>query len=357
MLKRYIAFISVFFLFTDLFLLKKELSATKLINSNKSEIKKNWQKENNFINSNPYIVDSGDTLDFSIYGLSEFDTTDEVDINGNVNLPEIGNVYVSGYTLDEIKEILNKKYESVVYDPNIEILINKYRPVSFYISGEVNRPGMYSFSIDENNYVSGKFPSIYDAIILAKGINSLANLSSIEITRKNNLSSGGGYKQTTVDFLKLLLKSDQSQNIRIHNGDSIVIKRSKEILKDQILEANKTNLSPNSVIVFISGNVESKGMTQIKRGAGLVQAISQKGGTKLLSGNVEFIRFNDDGTTQRNYFRFDRNAPLNTYKNPILLDGDVINVQRTLLGNASEIIGEVSPPLFGGYGLIKLFSK
>lgn len=351
MLKRYIAFVSIIFLITDLFIIKKELLTSELTSSKQVEIKKN------LINSSPYIIGPGDELSFSIYGLAEFDTIDEVNINGYINLPEIGNVFVSGYTLDEINARLIEEYESVVYDPTIEILINKYRPVSFFISGEVNRPGIYSFSIKQNNYVTGIFPSIYDAIIKAEGISSLADLSSIEVTRKNNLSSGGGYKQTTVDFLRLLSESDQSQNIRIYDGDSIVIKRSKQILKDQILEANKTNLSSNNVIVFISGNAESTGVTKIKRGAGLVQAISQKGGTKLLSGNIEFIRFNDDGTTQRNYFRFDRNAPLNTYKNPILLDGDVINVQRTLLGNASEIIGEVSPPLFGGYALIKLFSK
>ena len=39
------------------------------------------------------------------------------------------------------------------------------------------------------------------------------------------------------------------------------------------------------------------------------------------------------------------------------MDGDIINVRKTILGNVTDIIGEVSPPLFGGYALIKLFSK
>ena len=123
------------------------------------------------------------------------------------------------------------------------------------------------------------------------------------------------------------------------------------------MEAHKTNLSSKNVVVFLSGNINEKGAKTIKRGSGLVQAIAQSGGTKLLPGNVEFIRFNDNGTTERNYFKFDRNAPLNSYKNPILMDGDVINVQRTLFGNATEVLGELSPPIFGGYALIKLFSK
>ena len=356
MLKRYIAFISVIFLFTDLYLLKKELSASEVTNSNKSEIKKDLQIENDHINSNPYIVGPGDRLSFNFYGLIDFNTVDEVDINGNINLPEIGNFYVTGYTLDEIHELLLKEYESIIYDPTITVLIDSYRTPSIYVSGEVNRPGLYSFTI-KDGYVTGKFPSVYDAIIKAEGISSFADLSSIVIKRKNSLTAGAGYKQTTVNFLELLSKSDVSQNIRLYDGDSIFIKRSEQVLKDQILAAHKTNLSSKNVVVFLSGNLNQRGATRIKRGSGLVQAIAQSGGTKLWTGNVEFIRFNDNGTTKRNSFKFDRNAPLNSYKNPILMDGDVINVRRTLFGNATEVLGELSPPLFGGYALIKLFSK
>ena len=75
-----------------------------------------------------------------------------------------------------------------------------------------------------------------------------------------------------------------------------------------------------------------------------------------MSGNVEFLRFNDDGSTQNYKFRFNKNALVNTKKNPILMDGDVINVRRTILGRTTEILKEVSNPILSGYGLYNIFN-
>ena len=33
------------------------------------------------------------------------------------------------------------------------------------------------------------------------------------------------------------------------------------------------------------------------------------------------------------------------------MDGDIINVNKTILGTTTEVIGEVSSPLLSGYGI------
>ena len=307
---------------------------------------------------NDYILGIGDIISFELYGIPEFNTEAEINKDGYIFLPEIEYIYVKGLTLDELKKRLETRYSEVAFDPNVILKISEYRNISIYINGQVKRPGVYNFPVlNSGGYVKGKFPSIYDAIIRAQGTDSFADLSKIEVIRENSFSEGGGYKKTKVNFVKLITEGDIGQNILLNDGDRIKIEKSDKVLKDQILKVHKTNLGSEQIVVFVSGNVESKGVTKINRGAGLVQAITLRGGTKLLSGKVEFIRFYENGTTQRNYFTFDRNAPLNSYKNPILMDGDIINVRKTILGNASELINEVSPPLFGGYALIRLFSK
>ena len=40
----------------------------------------------------------------------------------------------------------------------------------------------------------------------------------------------------------------------------------------------------------------------------------------------------------------------------ILMNGDIINVNRTLLGTSTEILKEVSNPILSGYGLYKIFN-
>jgi len=39
------------------------------------------------------------------------------------------------------------------------------------------------------------------------------------------------------------------------------------------------------------------------------------------------------------------------------MSGDVINVQKTSFGKVTEVIGEVSPPIFAGYGLYNLLGN
>lgn len=72
-----------------------------------------------------------------------------------------------------------------------------------------------------------------------------------------------------------------------------------------------------------------------------------------MTGNIEFLRFDSSGTLNKKIFRYDQFAQPNSKKNPILMDGDIINVNRTLLGKSTQIISEVSNPLFSGYGLYK----
>ena len=73
-----------------------------------------------------------------------------------------------------------------------------------------------------------------------------------------------------------------------------ICKKSDKIIKDQILAINKTNLSPEKMIVYITGNVLRGGEAEIKKGTSLVQAIASNGG-KIMTGNVEFLRFTKNG--------------------------------------------------------------
>ena len=254
-------------------------------------------------------------------------------------------------------------------------MISEYRIIRAFIKGEVSKPGLYTFSgskpsptiginADQStgeffstrpNISSYTFPTVYDAIAKASGITQNANLSNVNVKRINTISQGGGKIETNLNFLAVITEGDLTQNIRIFDGDIIEIRRSNTILKDQILKANSTNLSPQNLVVYITGSVLNRGSTIVPQGSGLVQALSSNGGLKVLSGNVEFVRFNDDGTTQKKVFKYDSNAPLNTYKNPILMSGDLINVRRSKFGITSDAITTIGRPLFQGFALWNLF--
>ena len=335
-------------------------------------------KEKSF--SNEYILDSGDVLKFCFSGLDIYSKDYFIDITGFINLPEIGNYYARGKTISEINFELNKKFEEFIFDPDLKIIFKSPRPTRVFVHGEVGNPGfIYAVgkevkgkielscntavdkaSNSEKQVVGDKekvasFPSLFDVLQQSGGVTTYADLSRIEVIRKNSNSMGGGSKMAKINLLDLILNGKQSNNIVIYDDDIIKIPRSNMILKDQILAVNKINLNPEFINIFMSGNVENSGPTEVRKGSNLVQAIASTGGKKIFSGKVEFIRFNNEGEVERRLIKYDPNAKPNTFSNPILLRGDIINVRLTAVGVVTSALNEITNPIFTGYGLIELF--
>ena len=71
-----------------------------------------------------------------------------VDGGGEVLLPLAGSVKISGLTLPEAQELIQKKFaEGVLVRPAVSVRIKQYRPI--FVTGEVRRPGSYRFMFGE----------------------------------------------------------------------------------------------------------------------------------------------------------------------------------------------------------------
>ena len=326
--------------------------------------------ENNNIKSQ-YLLGDGDVIFIEFYGLDIYSRNYPINPEGFLTLPEIGEIYAANFTLQELKEILTERYKDFIINPTLQLTLTTYKPITVYISGEIRRPGLYNFAFQLNtsskDLGSGdkyKAPTnsqisnikLYDALKNAKGVTNYADLSNIKLIRKNSKSQGGGKITTKIDLLSSLVNGDLSQNIRLYDEDYIFIPKSEKLIKKQLLSINNLNLNPDMIKVFITGNVVRSGEFVVNRGTSLTQAVASSGGKKLLSGRVEFLRFNDDGTTENYKFRYDHKASINTKKNPILMEGDVINVNSTLLGKSTEILREIANPILSGYGLYNIFN-
>ena len=69
--------------------------------------------------------------------------------------------------------------------------------------------------------------------------------------RRNSITNGGGKINAKIDLLSLVIEGDQSQNIRILDGDSIFVPKSDMPIKEQVLAVSKTNINPDKITVFI----------------------------------------------------------------------------------------------------------
>ncbi len=259
--------------------------------------------------------------------------------------------------------MLNEKYEEILNKPDIEIVINSYRPINAYIYGEVVSPGLYTLNViqekinndllQKQKYINNssynqknkfqKFPTIFDIIRKAGGITEYSNIEKIIVTRNNSFSNGGGKIRAEINFAEVIKTGNYENNIRLRDGDYIVIEKSKIPTLGQFSMAMKSNLNPKFISVYVSGRVESPGEKKVTRLSTVQDAIVLSGGTKALKGKINLIRLNQNGELEK--LKISSNKRKRGSKNnPYLKDGDIIYIGKSPFNITSEILGEILDP-------------
>ena len=337
-----------------------------------------------------YILGPGDALIVELLDVPEYSGIFTIGPDGTLYIPRLRSVFVEGLTVEELRYSLTRQFSAYVHDPQVFVSLAAYRPIRVYVGGEVARPGYYDLSeqqvagtdvskLDSVNIdlpksggrgvitetgprIGGvninrglRLPTVFDALRNAGGVTPFSKLSDVTVTRKRPLSNGGGKIRTTLNFLTLITEGNESQNIRLFDGDTIVVGRSPVELREQIILAGQTNLSPDFIQIYVTGRVRDPGSKVLPQGASLDQALAASGGQKLLRGQVEFIRFNRDGSTDKRKF-FVRGAnPAGSYKNPILMAGDVVRVNDSPLSATVSVLNDITGPALGVYSVYSLF--
>jgi polysaccharide export outer membrane protein len=342
-----------------------------------------------------YILGPGDSLQVELLDIPELSGTFSIGPDGTMYLPRLRALYVEGLTVEELRYFLTQQFKAYVKNPQLYVRPVRYRPIRIYVGGEVKRPGYYTLSGSQElrslseqaetsqlragtateetrpglNQLPGGapaagggelstfgalFPTVFDAIRTAQGITPFSDLAQVQVTRRQAMSAGGGRIRTNLNFLTLITEGNETQNIRLFDGDVVSVGKSPVVLREQLLKAGQTNLSPQFIQVFVSGRVVTPGGVTLPQGSSLNQALSLAGGTKLLKGKVEFVRFTREGEVDRRLFSYSPNAANATYTNPILMSGDIVRVQDSALSAGIGVLGEVTAPLLGIYSIYAL---
>ena len=94
--------------------------------------------------SDTYQLGTGDKLRVIVYGEDDLGGTFDVDGNGYVSMPLIGQVKVSGMSATQVERVMTQKFaDGFLKEPRVNVEVTTYRP--FYVLGEVNRPGSYPY--------------------------------------------------------------------------------------------------------------------------------------------------------------------------------------------------------------------
>lgn len=170
-----------------------------------------FEPNQNMPTSSNYILGPGDELDINIYGVQQSNFSGLVSKNGTINIPNVGEVFVSGLPFEAVKSKLQKQisriYSTVASGTSkISVSVSNYRTILVTIIG-AQQPGNYRLSA---------MTSVYNALHVAGGPSDIGSYRKIELIRNSKVIR-------TIDLYRFLTKGDQSDNISLTDNDVIRI--------------------------------------------------------------------------------------------------------------------------------------
>src|SRR5690606_36435501 len=136
-----------------------------------------------------YVVGPGDVLTLILTGAVELAYGLTVSRDGTVVIPEVGQVFVSGLTLDQVESRLMPALQRVYSDvgrgaeslTQASVSLGRVRAVQVYVSGDVEQPGSYTISA---------LGTVMDVLQQAGGPTQSGSFRNVQIRRRGAPAAG-----------------------------------------------------------------------------------------------------------------------------------------------------------------------
>jgi len=253
-----------------------------------------------------YVLGPGDVLVVDVYGASRDNLSLTVSPEGDVYVPEVGPIQVSGLQISAAKNRIRAKLGKFYQSSDIRVTLGQTRSIQINVLGEVRVPGTYTLS---------SLSTVYHALYLAGGINDLGTLRNIKLYRQGKLV-------TVVDVYQFILSGRLAGNVRLEDNDVIQV-------------------GPYERLVSISGKVKRPMSYELRDGESLETLLRYSGGFAS-DAHQNTIRVLRQTGEMRNVFNVDE-FDFSSFK---LFDGDNVEVEANfdLYENMVQVTGAVSRP-------------
>ena len=161
-----------------------------------------------------YVLGIDDELTVSIWGASQQTYQLPINTNGAINIPDIGQIYVSGMEFAKAKELIKKRLISIYQgmdgpNPNTyaDVSISNLRSIKVNVIGEVMAPGTYTLP---------STASAFNALYLSGGPNENGSFRNIQLIRDNKIVK-------TIDVYDYMINANMDGNIQLREQDIIYI--------------------------------------------------------------------------------------------------------------------------------------
>jgi polysaccharide export outer membrane protein len=154
-----------------------------------------------------YVVGPGDGLTINLWGGVSQRLYSSVDHEGRITLPEVGPVLVSGHSLSEVQQAVQRVLRTQFRDVSADVSLSRLRTIRVYVVGDVQSPGAYDVS---------SLSTPLNALLAAGGPTSDGSFRVVKHFRGNALVQ-------QVDLYDLLLRGVRSDVKRLEAGDTLMV--------------------------------------------------------------------------------------------------------------------------------------
>lgn len=235
-----------------------------------------------------YVIGPDDELRIRIWGQINFSGNVRVDRSGNIYLPQIGSIPVTGLKSSELDQHLRAAVARLYRNFDLSVDLGRIRSIQVYVSGEARRPGAYTIS---------SLSSLVDALFATGGPSPQGSLRHVLLKRE-------GKTITDFDLYALLIHGDKSKDVRLLPEDVLYIPAA----------------GPE---VAITGSVRNPGIYELRGAETIGDLITMAGKTSAVASSTRISLDRTEQQQLRHAMEFDFNAAGLAAK---LEDGDILRI-------------------------------
>lgn len=265
-----------------------------------------FEPQMNIATPQNYVLGPGDQLVIDVYGSTQQTEILTVSPDGEVTVPNLGPVQVSGLTVTAAQSRIRSRLGKFYSDSEIKVTVGQTRTIIVNVMGEVNVPGTYTLSA---------FSTVFNALYMAGGISDLGTLRNVKVIRHGRLLS-------VIDIYEFIINGRLPGNVRLQDNDVIQV-------------------GPYESIVDITGRVKRPMAYEMRKTESLSTLLKYCGGFAgdAYKKSIRILRKSEDLKSVYNVEEFD----MADFK---LDDGDSVIVDSIIdrYKNMVEVRGAVFRP-------------
>lgn len=161
-----------------------------------------------------YQVEPGDIIDLLFSPSTEYNQTVTVQPDGYITLREIGDTYVRGKTIPELRSAITLAYSKILHEPEITVVLKDFDKPHFTASGQVGRPGKYELRADT---------TVTEALAIAGGLTEKSKHSQVLLFRRVS----NDWVETKLINVKAIFNGQMNEDIHLEPGDMLFVPQNR----------------------------------------------------------------------------------------------------------------------------------